>query len=348
MLRGPTPEHYISRMIYMRPNRITMSSSDRRSTSDRPTLPPIRDLFGNELNRLRVSDDNQVGHSYPQSRQFNDYASRSPHYHDSRHEQTYRTHMSSSHSHTYRRVEYPSSHSSASYTDPRGHDYPRNSPALLQDPRYSLPSMASPSRYQGGREDSPRPEQDAHSSQYRESVAMHHRRITQTHPQISTNITASSRDEEERTPIAWPHRSLDASRRSEETRPSSAAPHAKYECSYCGKGFSRPSSLRIHLNSHTGEKPFICPVEGCGRSFSVLSNMRRHARVHNQNQASDDDNVALSRSGTSAATPVNWHQHRRGSCASVSSSDSQNGPSESSDSEDERYSRSHLEKRYRK
>ncbi|PFH53788.1 hypothetical protein AMATHDRAFT_130967, partial [Amanita thiersii Skay4041] len=54
----------------------------------------------------------------------------------------------------------------------------------------------------------------------------------------------------------------------------------KYECTYCGKGFNRPSSLKIHLNSHTGEKPFICPVENCGRSFSVLSNMRRHTRVH--------------------------------------------------------------------
>ncbi|KAG7446316.1 uncharacterized protein BT62DRAFT_829378, partial [Guyanagaster necrorhizus] len=60
----------------------------------------------------------------------------------------------------------------------------------------------------------------------------------------------------------------------------------KYECTYCGKGFNRPSSLKacfdIHINSHTGEKPFVCPVESCGRSFSVLSNMRRHARVHTQ------------------------------------------------------------------
>ncbi|KAK2464276.1 hypothetical protein APHAL10511_003733 [Amanita phalloides] len=43
---------------------------------------------------------------------------------------------------------------------------------------------------------------------------------------------------------------------------------SKYECSYCGKGFNRPSSLKIHLNSHTGEKPFVCPVENCRRGFS--------------------------------------------------------------------------------
>ncbi|KAF9222562.1 hypothetical protein BS17DRAFT_783041 [Gyrodon lividus] len=64
-------------------------------------------------------------------------------------------------------------------------------------------------------------------------------------------------------------------------QPSAPSPStSKYECDYCGKGFTRPSSLKIHLNSHTGEKPFVCTFEGCGRSFSVLSNMRRHARVH--------------------------------------------------------------------
>lgn len=55
---------------------------------------------------------------------------------------------------------------------------------------------------------------------------------------------------------------------------------AKYECEYCGKFFNRPSSLKIHHNTHTGQKPFACVFPGCGRSFSVMSNMRRHARTH--------------------------------------------------------------------
>ncbi|KAF8902668.1 hypothetical protein CPB85DRAFT_1199759, partial [Mucidula mucida] len=52
----------------------------------------------------------------------------------------------------------------------------------------------------------------------------------------------------------------------------------RHECPVCGKKFSRPSGLKIHVTTHTGEKPYICPEEGCGRAFSVQSNMRRHVR----------------------------------------------------------------------
>ncbi len=53
----------------------------------------------------------------------------------------------------------------------------------------------------------------------------------------------------------------------------------KYECTICQKQFTRPSTLRTHMNSHTGERPFACTAPGCGWRFTVLSNLRRHMRV---------------------------------------------------------------------
>ncbi|CAK5264026.1 unnamed protein product [Mycena citricolor] len=54
----------------------------------------------------------------------------------------------------------------------------------------------------------------------------------------------------------------------------------KHLCPTCGKRFNRPSSLRIHVNTHTGATPFRCPYPNCGRAFNVNSNMRRHFRNH--------------------------------------------------------------------
>jgi hypothetical protein len=85
-----------------------------------------------------------------------------------------------------------------------------------------------------------------------------------------------------------------------------AAGAAKYECGWCGKRFSRPSSLKIHHHSHTGEKPFVCSEPGCGRTFSVQSNLRRHQKSHLANArrtaggaSMEGDGAAnLSRSGS--------------------------------------------------
>lgn len=65
--------------------------------------------------------------------------------------------------------------------------------------------------------------------------------------------------------------------------PSSESPvlqqAARYICDICNKVFTRPSSLRIHSHSHTGERPFKCPHTGCGKAFSVLSNYKRHEQA---------------------------------------------------------------------
>ncbi|ORX62771.1 hypothetical protein DM01DRAFT_1259072, partial [Hesseltinella vesiculosa] len=54
----------------------------------------------------------------------------------------------------------------------------------------------------------------------------------------------------------------------------------RYACKVCRKAFNRPSSLRLHMTTHTGEKPYSCIWPGCNRSFSVPSNARRHQRRH--------------------------------------------------------------------
>lgn len=67
---------------------------------------------------------------------------------------------------------------------------------------------------------------------------------------------------------------------------SPSQPQRRYMCHYCDKSFIRPSSLRTHTYSHTGQKPFECAFEGCDKRFSVLSNMRRHMRRHRPSSSS--------------------------------------------------------------
>ncbi|KFY48021.1 hypothetical protein V496_10345 [Pseudogymnoascus sp. VKM F-4515 (FW-2607)] len=72
----------------------------------------------------------------------------------------------------------------------------------------------------------------------------------------------------------------------------SSSAQKKHKCKVCDKRFTRPSSLQTHMYSHTGEKPFACDVEGCGRHFSVVSNLRRHRKVHKggaPSEAGSDD-----------------------------------------------------------
>jgi DNA-directed RNA polymerase subunit RPC12/RpoP len=52
-----------------------------------------------------------------------------------------------------------------------------------------------------------------------------------------------------------------------------------FKCDACPKTFAQASTLRNHKRVHSGEKPFKCP--DCQRSFAQASTLTRHVRTHN-------------------------------------------------------------------
>ncbi|KAI3629512.1 hypothetical protein MIR68_012527 [Amoeboaphelidium protococcarum] len=54
----------------------------------------------------------------------------------------------------------------------------------------------------------------------------------------------------------------------------------------CGKSFSRKDSLTTHLKTHSGVKEFVCHVEGCGKSFYHQRTLRKHLLGHPREIAS--------------------------------------------------------------
>lgn len=65
---------------------------------------------------------------------------------------------------------------------------------------------------------------------------------------------------------------------SSECIPSIHARPKNTSCNVCGKKYESNYKLKIHMFSHTGERPFTCDV--CGAGFTRRPNLMAHQRVH--------------------------------------------------------------------
>ncbi|VDP88164.1 unnamed protein product [Echinostoma caproni] len=51
-----------------------------------------------------------------------------------------------------------------------------------------------------------------------------------------------------------------------------------FECRFCSKGFSTRSGVNTHERTHTGQRPYVCRI--CGRRFAAGSNLIFHKYTH--------------------------------------------------------------------
>ncbi|KAJ3613868.1 hypothetical protein NHX12_020112 [Muraenolepis orangiensis] len=56
-----------------------------------------------------------------------------------------------------------------------------------------------------------------------------------------------------------------------------------FGCSVCGKAFTQKHSLLVHQRMHTGQKPFVCTV--CSKALSTKHSLQEHMNLHEEQKS---------------------------------------------------------------
>ncbi|KAK3700888.1 hypothetical protein QZH41_012706, partial [Actinostola sp. cb2023] len=66
-----------------------------------------------------------------------------------------------------------------------------------------------------------------------------------------------------------------------------------FKCPYegCGRAFTTSNIRKVHMRTHTGERPYICEAIGCGRAFASATNFKNHSRIHTDQPMQSYDTI---------------------------------------------------------
>uniref|UniRef100_G1Q0U9 Zinc finger protein 296 n=1 Tax=Myotis lucifugus TaxID=59463 RepID=G1Q0U9_MYOLU len=78
-------------------------------------------------------------------------------------------------------------------------------------------------------------------------------------------------------------------------------PRRSPTCSVCMKTLSSFSNLKVHMRSHTGERPYAC--DQCSYACAQSSKLNRHKKTHQRLQPQSRDTAKASQEQASAAPP---------------------------------------------
>ena len=68
-----------------------------------------------------------------------------------------------------------------------------------------------------------------------------------------------------------------------------------FKCSQCSHTATTLPLLRLHMHSHTGERPYVCEL--CGESYRRPSNLRRHKKLEHKIGKNKSDDLFATFSG---------------------------------------------------